>query len=104
MCDTNWCTFCDCAVSPNLDSIYCSEECFRKDAHDEQTSMMSPLSSQQDTTSICSDDLAAMHVDMLPSSPTEPMLSFTNSHSADHSLVSTPQHSSINEKLSPFQL
>ncbi|KAG0735735.1 hypothetical protein G6F57_004427 [Rhizopus arrhizus] len=32
MCDTNWCTFCDNAISPYSDSLYCSEECLRQDA------------------------------------------------------------------------
>ncbi|KAI8883382.1 hypothetical protein K501DRAFT_272782 [Backusella circina FSU 941] len=32
MSDTNWCTFCDCAVDPYVNSIYCSEECFKKDS------------------------------------------------------------------------
>ncbi|KAI8876194.1 hypothetical protein K501DRAFT_338234 [Backusella circina FSU 941] len=30
--DTNWCTYCDCAVSPLRNSIYCSEVCYRRDA------------------------------------------------------------------------
>ncbi|KAI8881698.1 hypothetical protein K501DRAFT_222502 [Backusella circina FSU 941] len=32
MCDTNWCTFCDNAINPYSDSLYCSEECLRQDA------------------------------------------------------------------------
>ncbi|KAL9537363.1 hypothetical protein MBANPS3_011842 [Mucor bainieri] len=32
MCDTNWCTFCDNAISPYSDSLYCSEDCLRQDA------------------------------------------------------------------------
>ncbi|KAG2207460.1 hypothetical protein INT46_007227 [Mucor plumbeus] len=32
MCDTNWCTFCDNAISPFSDSLYCSEDCLRQDA------------------------------------------------------------------------
>ncbi|KAI8641739.1 hypothetical protein BD408DRAFT_417585 [Parasitella parasitica] len=32
ICDTNWCTFCDNAISPYSDSLYCSEECLRQDA------------------------------------------------------------------------
>ncbi|CAO3692926.1 unnamed protein product [Rhizopus stolonifer] len=32
MCDTNWCTFCDNAISHYSDSLYCSEECLRQDA------------------------------------------------------------------------
>ncbi|KAG1150228.1 hypothetical protein G6F37_005254 [Rhizopus arrhizus] len=32
MCDTNWCTFCDNAISPYSDSLYCSESCLRHDA------------------------------------------------------------------------
>ncbi|KAI8075882.1 uncharacterized protein B0P05DRAFT_146810 [Gilbertella persicaria] len=32
MCDTNWCTFCDNAISPYSNSLYCSEECLRQDA------------------------------------------------------------------------
>ncbi|KAG2232512.1 hypothetical protein BDF21DRAFT_418735 [Thamnidium elegans] len=32
MCDTNWCTFCDCAVSPFSSSVYCSDECRKRDA------------------------------------------------------------------------
>ncbi|KAI9029774.1 hypothetical protein CLU79DRAFT_735999 [Phycomyces nitens] len=32
ICDTNWCTYCDSAVSPFSDSLYCSEECLKKDA------------------------------------------------------------------------
>lgn len=32
MCDTNWCTFCDNAVSAYSDSLYCSEDCLRQDA------------------------------------------------------------------------
>ncbi|CAO3679415.1 unnamed protein product [Rhizopus stolonifer] len=32
MCDTNWCTFCDSAISPHSDSLYCSERCLRQDA------------------------------------------------------------------------
>ncbi|KAI9312845.1 hypothetical protein BX666DRAFT_773316 [Dichotomocladium elegans] len=30
--DTNWCSFCDKAVSPYSNSLYCSDECFQKDA------------------------------------------------------------------------
>lgn len=32
MCDTNWCTFCDSAISPFSDSLYCSDECLKQDA------------------------------------------------------------------------
>ncbi|KAI8882187.1 hypothetical protein K501DRAFT_251887 [Backusella circina FSU 941] len=32
MSDTNWCTFCDKAVSPFSESLYCSEKCLRLDA------------------------------------------------------------------------
>ncbi|KAI8382247.1 hypothetical protein BD560DRAFT_386073 [Blakeslea trispora] len=32
MCDTNWCTFCDNAISPYSNSLYCSEDCLRQDA------------------------------------------------------------------------
>ncbi|KAL7330733.1 hypothetical protein PS15p_205635 [Mucor circinelloides] len=32
MCDTNWCTFCDNAISSYSDSLYCSEDCLRQDA------------------------------------------------------------------------
>ncbi|KAL1925922.1 hypothetical protein VTP01DRAFT_7200 [Rhizomucor pusillus] len=32
MCDMNWCTFCDNAVSAYSNSLYCSEECLRADA------------------------------------------------------------------------
>lgn len=32
MCDTNWCTFCDSAISPYSNSLYCSEDCLRQDA------------------------------------------------------------------------
>lgn len=32
MCDTNWCTFCDNAISAYSDSLYCSEDCLRQDA------------------------------------------------------------------------
>ncbi|KAI8094615.1 hypothetical protein BDF21DRAFT_409133 [Thamnidium elegans] len=32
MCDTNWCTFCDSAISPYSDSLYCSEDCLKQDA------------------------------------------------------------------------
>ncbi|KAI9275999.1 hypothetical protein BY458DRAFT_539357 [Sporodiniella umbellata] len=32
MCDTNWCTFCDNAISHYSDSLYCSEECLKQDA------------------------------------------------------------------------
>lgn len=37
MSDTNWCTFCDCAINPNSDLIYCSEECFKLDALSNQS-------------------------------------------------------------------
>ncbi|EIE91353.1 hypothetical protein G6F46_009970 [Rhizopus delemar] len=32
MADLNWCTFCDKAVSPFSESLYCSEQCLRADA------------------------------------------------------------------------
>lgn len=32
MSDLNWCTFCDNAVSPFSESLYCSEQCLRSDA------------------------------------------------------------------------
>lgn len=32
MCDTNWCTFCDNAISAYSDSLYCSEDCLKQDA------------------------------------------------------------------------
>ncbi|KAL7310824.1 hypothetical protein PS15m_010268 [Mucor circinelloides] len=32
MADLNWCTFCDNAVSPFSESLYCSEQCLRADA------------------------------------------------------------------------
>ncbi|KAI8137892.1 hypothetical protein BJV82DRAFT_633679 [Fennellomyces sp. T-0311] len=31
MCDTNWCTYCDVAISPHSNSLYCSKECLKKD-------------------------------------------------------------------------
>ncbi|KAI9487913.1 hypothetical protein BDB00DRAFT_851023 [Zychaea mexicana] len=31
MCDTNWCTFCDVAINPLSNSLYCSQECLKKD-------------------------------------------------------------------------
>ncbi|KAI9489442.1 hypothetical protein BDB00DRAFT_746360, partial [Zychaea mexicana] len=30
--DTHWCSYCDKAVSPFSDSLYCSDECLRQDA------------------------------------------------------------------------
>ncbi|KAI8138158.1 hypothetical protein BJV82DRAFT_631972 [Fennellomyces sp. T-0311] len=30
--DTHWCSYCDNAVSPYSDSLYCSDECLRQDA------------------------------------------------------------------------
>ncbi|KAI7899412.1 uncharacterized protein BX663DRAFT_521654 [Cokeromyces recurvatus] len=32
MTDLNWCTFCDSAISPYSESLYCSEHCLRSDA------------------------------------------------------------------------
>ncbi|KAL0091374.1 hypothetical protein J3Q64DRAFT_1669715 [Phycomyces blakesleeanus] len=32
MSDLNWCTYCDNAISPFSDSLYCGENCLRKDA------------------------------------------------------------------------
>ncbi|KAI9485211.1 MAG: hypothetical protein EXX96DRAFT_513635 [Benjaminiella poitrasii] len=32
MTDLNWCTFCDNAISPYSESLYCSEQCLRSDA------------------------------------------------------------------------
>ncbi|KAG2232232.1 hypothetical protein BDF21DRAFT_495890 [Thamnidium elegans] len=32
MCDLNWCTVCDKAIACESDSLYCSSECFSKDA------------------------------------------------------------------------
>ncbi|KAI8991133.1 hypothetical protein BDF20DRAFT_809283, partial [Mycotypha africana] len=32
MCDTNWCTYCDNAIHPYSNSLYCSEYCLRQDA------------------------------------------------------------------------
>ncbi|KAI9360259.1 hypothetical protein BD770DRAFT_385177 [Pilaira anomala] len=32
MCDLNWCTVCDKAISCDSNSLYCSNECFSKDA------------------------------------------------------------------------
>ncbi|KAI9492105.1 hypothetical protein BDB00DRAFT_742578, partial [Zychaea mexicana] len=32
MSDLNWCTYCDNAVNPYSDSLYCSEQCLRADA------------------------------------------------------------------------
>ncbi|KAI8889948.1 hypothetical protein K501DRAFT_328742 [Backusella circina FSU 941] len=31
ICDTNWCTYCDNAINRDSDSLYCSENCLRKD-------------------------------------------------------------------------
>ncbi|OBZ91904.1 hypothetical protein A0J61_00042 [Choanephora cucurbitarum] len=139
MCDTNWCTFCDCAIKPELDSIYCSEKCFQRDAfsyttiHTKQYDVPAlktlPLlsTSREDYTqsyqiessnsSICSDDLAAMHLDMLRSSPPNgshtrrpPSLSFTrsrsnSSHNLETSFLATPDNTMvINQKLSSFPI
>ncbi|CDH57841.1 predicted protein [Lichtheimia corymbifera JMRC:FSU:9682] len=30
--DLNWCTYCDNAISPLSESLYCSEKCLRADA------------------------------------------------------------------------
>ncbi|ORY91183.1 hypothetical protein BCR43DRAFT_498658 [Syncephalastrum racemosum] len=32
MCDTNWCTYCDVAISPYSDALYCSQDCLQRDA------------------------------------------------------------------------
>ncbi|KAI8984554.1 hypothetical protein BDF20DRAFT_808093, partial [Mycotypha africana] len=32
MADLNWCTYCDNAIHPYSNSLYCSEECLRADA------------------------------------------------------------------------
>ncbi|KAG2211728.1 uncharacterized protein EV154DRAFT_511083 [Mucor mucedo] len=32
MSDLNWCTYCDNAISPFSNSLYCSEDCLRSDA------------------------------------------------------------------------
>ncbi|KAI9273526.1 hypothetical protein EDC94DRAFT_197655 [Helicostylum pulchrum] len=96
MCDTNWCTFCDCAVSPFSNSVYCSDECRKRDAsahnylptafveelrqkqeygiHLVVDSMTTPplqptLSRRASSSSICSTDLAAMYFDSLPPTP-----------------------------------
>ncbi|KAI7849753.1 hypothetical protein BDC45DRAFT_448221 [Circinella umbellata] len=31
ICDTNWCTYCDIAINPHSNSLYCSSECLKKD-------------------------------------------------------------------------
>ncbi|KAL9537389.1 hypothetical protein MBANPS3_011820 [Mucor bainieri] len=130
MCDTNWCTFCDCAVSPFSNSIYCSEDCFRRDAllHDplykiyleqqnQQREQLRYLSSnnivskssvhgnhmpeytlqtrRESSSSMCSDDLAAMHMDTIPCSPPSkkaPQLSTSISLASSHSetIIRTP--------------
>lgn len=127
MCDTNWCTFCDCAVSPFSNSIYCSEDCFRKDAllHDplykiykeqqEQQHHFNPKfiinksdipdnnmpeythqqTRRESNSSMCSEDLAAIHMDMIPCSPpskTAPQLSTSMSLASSHNdtILRTP--------------
>ncbi|KAI8982163.1 hypothetical protein BDF20DRAFT_798512, partial [Mycotypha africana] len=32
MSDLNWCTYCDNAINPFSESLYCSEQCLRADA------------------------------------------------------------------------
>ncbi|KAG2204327.1 hypothetical protein INT47_009369 [Mucor saturninus] len=32
MCDLNWCTVCDKAISCQSDSLYCSADCYSRDA------------------------------------------------------------------------
>ncbi|CAO3631370.1 unnamed protein product [Mucor hiemalis] len=124
MTDTNWCTFCDCAINPNSDFIYCSEECFKLDALANQPlyytadepkyqplgnqtqqsalfsspqSYTSPISSPQfdqsrrgSSSSVSSEDLAAMYFDMLPSTPTnESAMSLVKPTSFTTPLLST---------------
>lgn len=71
ICDTNWCTFCDRAVNPHLNAIYCSEECFQKDAKSHLPIYATyPFNNQptirrsESSSSICSDDLVAIHLDL----------------------------------------
>ncbi|CAO3678619.1 unnamed protein product [Rhizopus microsporus] len=106
MCDTNWCTFCDCAVSPHLNTIYCSEECFRKDA---QSHLCSTLIAHEEelikqysknnhhrrrrnsNSSISSDDLAAIHLDLMSSSSSRPLLLSDSSSVASSQSIETPR-------------
>ncbi|KAI7875264.1 uncharacterized protein EV154DRAFT_77264 [Mucor mucedo] len=69
MCDTNWCTFCDCAVSPYSDSVYCSDECYRRDASfmDADLSRYSTLPPHRRSNSISSEDLALMYSESIHS-------------------------------------
>ncbi|KAI7898190.1 uncharacterized protein BX663DRAFT_525996 [Cokeromyces recurvatus] len=97
MCDTNWCTYCDCAVSPYSNSIYCSEDCFKRDAltnhplftifKEPQQQLPSNLvlshiqqeytpssSRRASNSSISSEDLLPLHFDMMSS--TTPIKSY----------------------------
>ncbi|CAO3698777.1 unnamed protein product [Rhizopus stolonifer] len=82
MCDTNWCTFCDCAVSPQMNTIYCSEKCFRKDAQDlslfraglntasllyDNTYDQRCSSNSSSSSIVYSDDLATIYLDSMSS-------------------------------------
>ncbi|CAO3642607.1 unnamed protein product [Mucor fragilis] len=129
MCDTNWCTFCDCAVSPFSNSIYCSKDCFKRDAllhdplhnyieqqkqqqqeqqrylsnkisnnsyiHDNEMPEYTQQTRRESSSSMCSEDLAAMHMDMIPCShpsKTAPQLSTSISLASSHSdtILRTP--------------
>ncbi|KAI9473668.1 MAG: hypothetical protein EXX96DRAFT_578876 [Benjaminiella poitrasii] len=139
MCDTNWCTFCDCAVNPFSNSIYCSEDCFKRDAlryqflfvtyteeQQKQASLLRISAEHQEYTpsrrgsndSVSSEELLAMHLDMIPSTPsptppptkpnntscTAPTLSSSFSSSSSHTnqAITTPPLVNLSDNLLAF--
>ncbi|KAG2205552.1 hypothetical protein INT47_005927 [Mucor saturninus] len=104
MCDTNWCTFCDNAISAYSDSLYCSEDCLRQDAlmhhpmlgydyadlkgfpHDVSPSQQQQ---QQSMPSIIRRKPSLQHSDFIQSSQKIPSLSPSLSSSISSSLASS---------------
>ncbi|KAI8881420.1 hypothetical protein K501DRAFT_253306 [Backusella circina FSU 941] len=100
--DLNWCTFCDNAVNPFSESLYCSEQCLRADAlrnhpllgytYPEFTDFPRPKPLNNSNSSI-----------QLLSSPSSPKLSYSNSSSVSTSPALTAT-SSRNSTCSSIQL
>ncbi|KAF7730153.1 hypothetical protein EC973_002761 [Apophysomyces ossiformis] len=106
MCDTNWCTYCDNAISPYSDSLYCSEECLKQDALSHHPILGYDFADLQNfpreprrrpsSSSLCSIYKPQNAVPTLSSSPTlstTSVSSYSSLYTSASHLVETPYYS-----------
>ncbi|KAI8881038.1 hypothetical protein K501DRAFT_253903 [Backusella circina FSU 941] len=104
MSDLNWCTYCDSAISPFSDSLYCSEECLRSDALNHHPLLGYDYAELKDFPRSSSPALTACSGSSTSGSPLlSPIPSYTLNQTLNKQAAMSPPAFDLNDTWSPSE-